>query len=177
MPYEAWTFEVIQRCHFKAHPCQNCGKAKTNPIHRGDKPECEYKRKLGCAVCGKAKGHEDHMGAAPSLNILGSGNARAYMNLKKSWEALLMSYLVRLDIPKGMESVVVSALVVFPNLTHRDEGNIRFLLEKCMGDVLQEGGWIGDDCFYPTRKYTFGQLEAEHRPGVAGVIFTVSTGS
>ena len=93
--------------------------------------------------------------------------------MKEQWEELFLLHLGLADLPESMETVSVSAKLIFPDLTHRDEGNLRFLLEKCMGDALQKGGWISDDCFYPVRKYTFGQLEGEHRPGVNGVELTV----
>lgn len=161
-------------CSYSAHPCQECGRAKSNPAHSKKKGSCKFKGRLGCTKCGKFKNHPDHKGAPPSLNDFGSGNRQMFINLKKEWEELFTFHLEMAKVPLGMESVSVTAKVIFPDNTKvRDEGNIRFMIEKALGDALVSGGWIPDDCFYPVRRYTFGQLEAEHRPGINGVVLTI----
>lgn len=155
---------VEQTCRYKAHPCQHCGKAKSNRVHKKDGGECTFKRKNGCANCGKPKKDRSHFGAPPSLNILGSGNAGAFMGLKTNWQELFADLLRDSDLPTGLERVTVEGFVTFGVPNPRDEGNIRFLIEKALGDALVEGGWIPDDTFFPVRHYSFGNLEGEYVP-------------
>lgn len=168
-----YELEINQVCAFKAHPCQNCGMAKTNPVHHKDGGTCSFKRKTGCAKCGKAKAHLDHQGAAPTLNSNVMRNPQMFNAMKARWEQIFADLLESSGLPKGMESVFVSARITFPNETRRDEGNIRFFLEKCLGDALVDGGWLVDDSFYPVRRYTFGQLEGEHCPGQNGILIRI----
>lgn len=108
------------------------------------------------------------MGAPPSLGIFGSGNRQLYQVLKKQWEDLLHDLLVASGLPKGLRLVVADAEIIFPDQTRRDEGNIRFLLEKALGDTLTAGGWLEDDSFYPERSYIFGNLTGRYLKDESG---------
>jgi hypothetical protein len=116
-------------------------------------------RRPGCATCNRAKLHVDHLGAPPSMNEGGGGGAmdwRKYQGIKKAWMAVLASKLAE-------------ARVGFPTRTKRDEGNVRWMIEKALGDALVVGGWLEDDCFFPVRRYSFGGMEAVHTPGSSSV--------
>lgn len=127
------------------------------------------RRQNGCANCGKAKGHRDHYGAPQSLNILGSGNPKVYAHLKETWEKILTQLLEDSGLPRGLELIMVDGEIIFPDRQARDEGNLRFLIEKALGDALVAGKWISDDTFFPERHYTFGALSARHEPGVSAI--------
>lgn len=143
-PYEL----LIQRDHpFKA---------------KGPDPDSGKKR-IGCAVCGRGKLNVAHLGAPPSLNSGGSGMDRmAFQSLKKAWQAALTERLEESGLPKGLQSVTVEGLIGFPTLKERDQGNYRWMIEKALGDALEEGGWLESDCFFPVLRYEFGGLQAVH---------------
>lgn len=120
--------------------------------------------KRGCAVCGRAKTHPEHQGAAPSMNVLGSGNQFAYQALKQTWQELLIRALEEADLPRPLGRVVAEGEVTFPDRRRRDQGNHRFFVEKSLGDALTAGGWLEDDDW---ARYEFGGLAAVHEPKVS----------
>lgn len=118
----------------------------------------------GCGVCGRAKAHPEHQGAAPSMNVLGSGNQFAYQALKQAWQELLIEQLERADLPRPLARVVAEGEVTFPDRRRRDQGNHRFFVEKALGDALTAGGWLEDDDW---ARYEFGGLAAVHEARVS----------
>lgn len=122
------------------------------------------KHTRGCAICGEAKTHLEHIGAPPSLNVLGDGNRFIYRALKTAWEALLIERLKESDLPRGLAHVLVEGECTFPDRRRRDQGNHRFMLEKALGDALQQGGWLADDSW---EHFEFGGLAAKYVPGVS----------
>jgi hypothetical protein len=124
------------------------------------------KKRIGCEVCNAGRYAAQHLGAPPSLNEGGSGMDRmAFQSLKKAWQAAFMVELKASGLPRDLAAVQVEARVGFATRAKRDEGNHRWMIEKALGDALVEGGWLPDDCFYPVRRYSFGNLEGEHSPG------------
>lgn len=122
----------------------------------------------GCAVCKGGKLKPQHLGAPPSMN---GGNhsmdPNAYQALKHAWQAVMREQLDALDdaLPRPCEAITVEALIGFPDFRSRDQGNLRWMIEKALGDVLVDGGWLPDDSFWPVRRYEFGGLQGEHTPG------------
>lgn len=158
---------VLRRgCTYKAKACKVCGKAKNNPVHRKKDGDHKYVLTHGCARCGSYKKDRIHHGTPPSLNVFGSGNMGAFTGLKTQLEELYTELLEESGLPKGLDSVVVECQMTFPDLNGRDEGNLRFLVEKALGDALSRGEWIPEDTFYPRRHYTFGGIEGRHEAGV-----------
>lgn len=133
----------------------------------------EKRATRGCGVCGRAKTHPDHHGTPPSMNVLGSGNQFLYQAIKKSWQPLLIGLLEESELPRPLSAVLVEGEVTFPDRTKRDQGNFRGPLEKVLGDALKEGGWLGDDKWFPVRLYEFGNLVALYEKGVARLRLTV----
>lgn len=124
------------------------------------------KRKPGCEVCGEGKLKPQHLGAPPSLNDGGSGMDRmAFQSLKKAWMAKILDALDASPLPLDLEGVSVEALCGFPCLTRRDGGNYRWMVEKALGDALEDGGYIERDTFYPVDRYSFDGIQAVHTPG------------
>jgi hypothetical protein len=124
----------------------------------------QRRAKRGCGVCGRAKTHITHAGAAPSLNVLGSGNQFAFQAHKRAWQDRLVELLERADLPRPLARVVAEGEVTFPDRIRRDQGNHRFMLEKALGDALTEGGWLPDDDW---TRYEFGGLAARYERGVS----------
>lgn len=162
-----------QECHFKAKQCRVCGLAKTNPVHQKKKIEDGTGHKAsipqGCAKCERFKKDEAHLELALSFNVLGSGasgGGHVYDAQKAALEAMFTEAIDAAGMPRGLESVAVECHITFGDLKDRDEGNIRFFLEKALGDTLQAGGWIEKDTFYPVRKYSFGQIQASYDPEI-----------
>lgn len=95
----------------------------------------------------------------PSLNTFGSvggGTHHRYRRLKKQWQEQLGRALMQAAVPRGMGRVKATAALRFPRAAKRDEGNFRFLLEKALGDILVEGGWLKDDT---AGRFSFGALQ------------------
>lgn len=124
----------------------------------------EKRTKSGCAVCGRAKTHIEHAGAAPSMNVLGSGNQFVYQNHKKAWQEALTEQLEAAELPRGLARVVCEGEVTFPDRRKRDQGNHRFFLEKALGDALTTGGWLADDDW---ESFEFGGLAQAYEKGVS----------
>lgn len=133
--------------------------------------------------CRAAMFAPQHLSLPPSLNVVGSrGGHHTYRAFKEAWEGALRAELVRSGLPAGwvkvdneppsgtpqIRTISVEARLCFPVARFaRDQGNYRWGLEKCLGDALERGGWLNDDCIYPERCFDFGGLEIEHRPGQA----------
>jgi hypothetical protein len=123
-------------------------------------------KRIGCEVCKRAKLDPAHLGAPPSLNEGGSGMDRmAYQALKKAWGGVMRAQLEMLDLPRPCESIYVECLVGFDQYRERDQGNLRWMIEKALGDELVDGGWLASDCIFPAARYEFGGLRGEHTPG------------
>lgn len=132
------------------------------------KPGTKGKRSK-CVVCRLAASHLDHHGWPPSLNDGGSGMDHfAYQNLKHQWQDLWVAKLKPLGLPE-VAQIVVEGRITFPDRIARDQGNFRYFIEKTLGDALQECGVLADDCFYPVRRFEFGQLDPRYVKGAAGL--------
>lgn len=127
------------------------------------------KKRIGCAVCGAGRRAKEHMGVPPSLNDGGSGmNRREFWQIKMAWSDVLSelvtgSALGALTAP--LEAVHVEVQMGFPTYQDRDEGNLRWMLEKVLGDVFVSAAVIPADTFFPVRRYTMGNLDGVHSPG------------
>lgn len=120
------------------------------------------RKRIGCAECGKAKTHRNHLGAPPSLNAGGTGiDWTVYSNLRDGWKAMFEEALRGSGL-EPCEAISVEAQIGFADRRTRDEGNVRWLIEKALGDVLVEHGYLPDDSIFPVRRYSFG--------GVTGVL-------
>lgn len=155
-------------CSFKAKTCGLCDKPKSNPVHRKKnvqegKPFCAFKRRNGCAHCGKAKNDPDHLGAPESFNVFASGGWEAYQGAKKRWHVVLDPLLRAGELPLGLAHVMVEGECSFGDDRERDQGNHRVVIEKALGDVLVEGGWLAGDKWH---QYEFGGLRRVEEPGV-----------
>lgn len=166
---------ITRACVWSQKTCGRCYKSKTNAAHR--KPDkggiCVFLPRLRCANCDLPKAHHDHLGQPPSWNIFGSGSPRAWQGVKSSWSSVLKGVIEESGLPKGLSRVLVEGEVVFPRpMTDKgpDQGNFRAPLEKILGDVLEEGGWIPNDNW---ACYEFGNLTFRHQPGVSATRLTI----
>jgi len=92
----------------------------------------------------------------PSFNKVGLRSHWAVgRKAKQDWEQFLSIALLEQRVPRGLQSVRASATLRFKQRRRRDEGNFKPLLEKALGDVLQNG-WIEDDT---PEHYRFGRVE------------------
>lgn len=95
-------------------------------------------------------------GTPPSFNKVGLRSHWAVgRKAKQDWEQWLLIALLEQRVPKELKSVRASAALRFKQRRRRDEGNFKPLLEKALGDVLQNG-WIPDDT---PDLYRFGAVE------------------
>jgi hypothetical protein len=157
--------EIRQDCAFRAKPCKACGLPRSNRVHTPKKTAtCAFRGQRGCASCGRFKKDRAHFGAPPSINPLGSGDPGTWQGLKDQWSDVLREELEASDLPRGLFGVFVEGEAVFPQRAGRDQGNFRIILEKALGDVLAEGGWIEDDTW---DRYEFGNLAQRIEPGVS----------
>lgn len=139
------------------------------------KPKTEDgKRQVGCAKCGRAKLHACHLGLPPSLNGAIAMDRRVYGALKDAWQRAMHVELEASGLPRDLDRVSVEVLVGFPTQHERDEGNIRWMLEKALGDTLVDGGWLSDDSFWPTMRYSMGNLQGVHTPDESWVRFLIA---
>ncbi len=81
----------------------------------------------------------------PSLNRYAGGPRGPYFRAKKEWQQQLGTALMAAGVPRGLSKVTATATLTFPVRRRRDEGNLRMVLEKALGDILVEGGWLADD--------------------------------
>ena len=122
------------------------------------------KKRIGCAVCGAGKLRRQHLGAPPTLNERQKISDMEYHRLKMAWEDVFRE-LIRDSALSPCEAVHVEAQIGFPRRQACDEGNLRWMVEKALGDALQAENVIPDDTFYPVRRYTMGNLEGVDSPG------------
>jgi len=95
-------------------------------------------------------------GTPPSFNKVGlHSHWTAGRKAKQGWEQWLLIALLEQRVPKGLSKVTATATIRFKERRKRDEGNFRTLLEKALGDVLQNG-WLEDDV---PEYYSFGRVE------------------
>lgn len=81
----------------------------------------------------------------PSLNAVGyRSHWSAGRKLKREWEQMLGTALMVAQVPRGIDTVSATAEIHFKQKRRRDPGNFRVILEKALGDILQQG-WIVDD--------------------------------
>jgi hypothetical protein len=157
--------EVIRACQFKAKPCGLCGLPKSNRVHTPKKTAtCQFKRKNGCSNCGRNKGDPAHFGAPASFNTLvtGPGQAMALTGLLETWRGILTEKLVASHLPRRLGRVFAEIEFTFPDVTRRDQGNFRVVVEKALGDALVEGGWLEDDDW---DHYELGAVTKRIQPG------------
>jgi hypothetical protein len=82
----------------------------------------------------------------PSMNTNAiRSNWRGFHKHKKHWQGLLGMLLLKEQVPRGATHVRANAALQFKVRRKRDEGNFRVLIEKALGDALQEVGVIADD--------------------------------
>jgi hypothetical protein len=85
-------------------------------------------------------------GTPTSLNTLMHAHWRKMRNAKKTIQAEMETLLMAESVPRNLSHVSATADLYFKQGgKRRDEGNFRFLLEKALGDALDNGGWITDD--------------------------------
>lgn len=148
---------VIERqCRAKRKPCGICGKPKSNAVHHKSRGTCPFKRQNGCANCGLPLGHVDHVGAPESFNVFASGSWQPYQSAKKRWHAVLAPALDKSGLPGGLAHVLVEGQVSFGDGAKRDQGNHRVVIEKALGDVLVQEGYLATDRWH---QYEFGGLQ------------------
>jgi hypothetical protein len=148
-------FGYVEVAHFRDH-------AAVKPAHV---TKAQGKR-WRCAVvgCGRGPGTVPHHGFPQSMNVGGSGNQMAFQSQKKMWQGLWIDRFREAGLPRPLGSVRVEGLLCFPDRRERDQGNFRYMLEKSIGDALQEGGWLDRDDW---SRYEFGNLRRTYQKGVA----------
>lgn len=172
--------EVVRECAFVAKPCGLCGLPKSNRAHSPKKTAtCRYKRQNGCATCGAAKSDERHFGEPPSLNFFSFSGLTGPLlsSSKQAWQKLLLDRLRASALPTGLSRVYVSGEVTFPvdarrrdGEYNRDQGNFRVLIEKALGDALEEGGYLPSDGW---DRYEFGDLAQRVVAGESATRLTI----
>lgn len=161
--------EHVRVCAWKMKPCGVCGKPKSNKVHaKGG--TCKFARKQGCEHCGKPKAHPDHIGAPESFNLFTHGSWAAYQTAKQRWHVVLEPLLARCGLPRGLAFVLVEGEVSFGDEKDRDQGNHRVVIEKALGDVLVEMGFLAGDKWH---QYEFGGLQRIEEPGVNRIRLTL----
>jgi hypothetical protein len=148
-PLEPVVILIARECHFKKKPPH---------------PETG-KKQNGCLRCGNAKSWEGHLGVPPSLNVGGSGqNHFTYQNTKKAWQAIMEKKLAETGLPRGLGRITVEGEMCFGDRADRDQGNFRYLVEKALGDMLEDQGYLENDAW---ARYEFGNLKYRYEKGVA----------
>jgi hypothetical protein len=101
--------------------------------------------------------------APPSLNAIATrGNHWAVTNAKKKWQGIFEQLLMAYALPRGLDRVEALAFLRYPQKRRRDEGNMRWLLDKALGDALVNGGWLDDDT---PEHFVFGRVFFEPERG------------
>lgn len=166
---------IRRACHYKAKPCKTCGRPRSNPIHRQKnveegKPYCAFRRQLGCARCGEPKSSTDHLGAPESFNVFAGRDPNVYRTIIGRWSAALEPLLEASGLPRPLDAVKASGTATFPDVSDRDQGNYRVIVEKALGDALVKGGWLTSDDW---TRYEFGDLSYAYEPGVSQTVLVV----
>jgi len=95
--------------------------------------------------------------APPSLNQIGyRSHWSVGRKAKREWEQMLGTALMVARVPRGLAAVSATAEIRFKQRRRRDSGNFRALIEKALGDILQQGGWLEDDT---PEHYSFGAVQ------------------
>lgn len=81
---------------------------------------------------------------------------------KRGLQDDLALLLLAARVPRGLERVDASAVLLVPDRRRRDVDNYWAPLSKSLGDALVAGGWLGDDT--PDR-FHLGSLTFELAPG------------
>lgn len=170
-PVEPVMIEQVAECDYQAKPCGLCGKPKSNAVHRKKneaegKPFCPFGRKIGCARCGRPKGDPVHFGAPESFNYLAGRDPKIYRAKLDQWKAILRPLLEASGLPRPLAHVLVEGEVSFGHARDLDQGNHRVLIEKALGDALEDGGWLANDSW---AHYEFGGYVRAEQPGVSAV--------
>ncbi len=106
----------------------------------------------------------------PSLNRVGGRSHWGQWRREKlKWQQIVEARLLEAQLPRELAYVQVSAVLRFPTLHRRDEGNYRTILEKVCGDSLVRGGWLPDDT---PAWYRFGAVEFEPVRGANRTVLT-----
>lgn len=134
------------------------------------------REKRGCGLCGKGKRDMVHAGVPPSFNAMQQGQHTGrshfvYQALKHGWMDALKELLDETELPQPLAHVHAEGLLCFPDRRERDQGNFRVLLEKALGDVLVDGGWLPDDSW---SYYEFGNLRRTYAKGEAWTQVTLA---
>lgn len=96
-----------------------------------------------CAICNRGETTVvDHYGFPPSSRVLGSGDRFAYQTMKQMWQEQWIYLLERTDFPRGLGFIRAEGTITFGDRSHRDQGNFRFMIEKSLGDALQEARYF-----------------------------------
>lgn len=157
---------------------------KKRPIKPGN-----TKPSPGCAKCGLAKVNVCHIGAPPSMNNH-SIDRQAFAVVKGAWQHAIGMALVESGLPRGLESILVEVRIGFETYVERDEGNLRWMVEKALGDTFVggygykdpktkewvqviPGGWLSADSFWPRKRYSMGNIEGVHTPRESSITFTL----
>lgn len=123
------------------------------------------KKRIGCEACGRAKQHRAHMGAPPSMNEGGSGMDRmAFKTFKRAWQSAFVDLIAASGLD-ACEAVSVEVEVGYSSRGDRDGGNVKWWVEKVLGDALVEAGILHDDTYYPVDRYDVGSITGVHSPG------------
>lgn len=121
-----------------------------------------------CVQCDHVYSNIVHHGYPQSLNVGGSGfNIHVFQGMKQAWQRRFFTLMTEAEVPSPLSRVTAEGMIVFPDRIGRDQGNFKFLIEKALGDALQEGGWLVDDEFYPEPHYEFGGLVGKYVKDVA----------
>lgn len=110
-------------------------------------------------------------GSPPSMNEIGlySHWARG-RKVKREWQAMIETMLMKEQVPRGLQSVAASAVINFKQRRRRDLGNFRTILEKVTGDALVTARRIPDDT---PSYYRFGSIELLAPSEVPSTIITL----
>lgn len=109
----------------------------------------EFIRKPGtkhvCTICGDDRMSPQHGAFSYQGSSRRLDNRFTYQKTNKSWRKRYLELLAPLDLPQPCSCIHVSGQISFPDAHKRDEGNHRFLIEKFLGDALQDGGYLEND--------------------------------
>lgn len=108
----------------------------------------------------------------PSLNRLGRSHPLHQHRVKRDWQNTLGMALLAAAVPRPLPGpVTATARLRYPVRRRRDEGNLRWLLEKALGDTLHQGGWLPDDT---PDHYLFGRVTFDPDRGAPRTTLTIT---